>query len=568
MYPAFTFKIGGEAGFGVMSAGLVFSKIATRSGYHVFCYSEYPSIIRGGHNVMQVSVSDEPVTSQFKQTNFLLALNQETLNLHATEMVVGSGILYDPENVKAPSTLPKGVEKFEIPLLKIVREIEGSFVMRNTVAMGATVALLGGDMKHLKDMVHEEFGDKTDLVEKNYRACDLGYEYAMKNYANQITKLLVQKPNVTKKMVLTANESVAIGAIAAGVNFVSVYPMTPTSNIMHNMAPLQQKYNFIYKQPEDEISAINMAIGASFAGARTMVATAGGGFSLMAEGYGLAGITETPIVIIEGMRPGPATGLPTWTSQGDLRFVLHAHQDDFPRIILAASDVDSAFKLTMQAFNLSEKYQTPVVVLVDKYICESQQSTDFFDISDYKVERGKITFETISDYQRYKLSDDGISMRTVPGMGNFILANSDEHNETGYSNEESENRIAQMNKRMKKLETCAKQDMSASELFGPQNADLTIVSWGSNKGPILEALKQLPNVNYLHLTWVNPFPTEQVLQHLNNAKQLLNIECNYTGQMQGIIKERTGVDIKNNFLKFDGRPFYPEEIIEKAKQLL
>ena len=310
-----------------------------------------------------------------------------------------------------------------------------------------------------------------------------------------------------------------------------------------------------------------MAIGASFAGARAMTATAGGGFCLMTEGYGLAGITETPLVIIEGMRPGPATGLPTWTDQGDLQFVLHAHQGDFPRIVLAPGDVEEAFHMTMQAFNLADKYQTPVVVMIDKCICESHWSVPAFDYGDYKINRGKLVLKKQKEYARYALNADGISPRALPGTGNHIVANSDEHNEVGYSNEEALNRRQQMEKRMKKLEMCMKEDMPEPMLYGPKDAEVTIVSWGSNKGVILDAMKELPNVNYLHVTWMSPFPTESVKNILKSARKIVSIECNYSGQLMSLISEKTGIKIKSNLLKYDGRPFYPEEIIEKVNSL-
>jgi len=272
-------------------------------------------------------------------------------------------------------------------------------------------------------------------------------------------------------------------------------------------------------------SAINMAIGASFAGVRSMVATSGGGFCLMTEAYGLAGITELPLVIIEGMRGGPATGLPTWTEQGDLRFVLHAHQSDFPRIVLAPGDAEETFHMTMQAFNLAEKYQTPVVVLIDKHLCESHLSLDPFKYDEYEVNRGKLVTEKQEGYQRYTLSDDGVSPRTILGVGNHTVANSDEHNPEGYSEESAENRIQQMNKRMNKLETCRGQDMTKMPmLHGPEDAEVTIVSWGSNKGAILQAMKHFQDqdshipFNFIQLGWINPFPAEGVKERLQKAK--------------------------------------------------
>lgn len=564
----FTFKIGGEAGFGIMSSGLAFSKLATRSGYYIFDYAEYPSIIRGGHNVMQTTVADEPVGAQYQRTDFLVALNQETLDLHAGELGPGSGLIYDAEKCVLPK-LAKGVNVFAVPANRLGKEIGDSFLLRNTVALGATVALLSGEIKILKDLLSEEFSKRhPELVVNNHRVAQAGYDYVYEYYADKISNVLKLKHKVSPQVVVTGNDAVALGAVAAGMQFASIYPMTPISNILHILAPLQEKYGFIYKQPEDEIAAINMAIGASFAGARAMTATAGGGFCLMTEAYGLAGITETPLVIIEGMRGGPATGLPTWTEQGDLRFVLHAHQGDFPKIILAAGDAEEAFHLTMQAFNLADKYQTPVVVMVDKQLCESHFSVSPFVYTDYKINRGKFTTQQKAGYQRYALAKDGVSLRSVPGSGNEIVANSDEHNEAGYSNEEAQNRIEQMEKRMQKLQTSTKEDMPTPRLIGPKNADLTIVSWGSNKGAILEAMKNFDNVNFLHLTWISPFPATAIKSILGKARHVLNIECNYSAQMGGLIKERTGIEIKNNLLKYDGRPFFPEEIAAQIKKVL
>lgn len=565
----FVFKIGGEAGFGIMSAGLNFAKLATRSGYFTFDYSEYPSIIRGGHNLMQVVIAPEPVRAQYKSTDFLVALNKETIDLHIEELGDGASLLCDEEN-KLFIKPKKKINIFLIPINKIAKEIGGSLLLRNTAALGASIALLGGDLKIYKDLIAKEFSAKDPKVtESNFLVCHAAYDYAKQNYGNKIIssiKPLSRKTN--QKMIINGNEAVSMGAVAAGVKFVSIYPMTPTSGILHVLAGLQEKYDFICKQPEDEIAAINMAIGASFAGARSLVATSGGGFCLMTEAYGLAGMTETPLVIIEGMRGGPATGLPTWTEQGDLRMVLHAHQSDLPRIVLAAGDIEEAFHLTMLAFNLADKYQTPVVVIVDKQICESHMSLGLFDYKNYKVEVGKLLLKKQANYKRFALSIDGISMRSPVGFGNYVMANSDEHNEEGYSNEGAQNRIEQMDKRMRKLETCAANDMPKPVLFGPKNADLTIVSWGSNKGAILEAMKNVKNVNYLHLTWMSPFPSQETAKLLKKARHVLNIECNYTAQMGGLIHEKTGIAVKNNLLKYDGRPFYPEEIVAEIKKVL
>ncbi|NMB56635.1 2-oxoacid:acceptor oxidoreductase subunit alpha [Candidatus Beckwithbacteria bacterium] len=565
----FTLKIGGEAGQGIKSAGLLFGKVATRSGYWIFNYTEYPSLVRGGHNMMQTTISSEEVTAPTLHTNLLIALNQETIDLHHHEISDGGAILFDKDKNFDTSKVKTTVNIIEVPLVALAKKVGGMELMSNTVALGASVALLAGDIKHLRNMVEEEFGKKKPaMVKINQDAAQAGFDYIVKNYSQDIQQVIKPRENPEPKMIVNANETTAMGAIAAGMQFYCAYPMTPATNIIHNLAPLQQKYGFIYKQPEDEIASINMAIGAANAGARSMVGTSGGGFCLMAEGYGLAGITETPLVIVNAMRSGPATGLPTWSEQSDLLMALYSHQGDFPRIVLAAGDPEEAFYLTMKAFNLAEKYQTTVLLLTDKLICENDQSYHFFDYKDFVLNRGKYTIKKQDNYNRYELTDDGISLRSPLGVGNFFIANSDEHDAEGFSNEGIENRNQQMAKRMKKMEICKKEDMDGPTLFGPEEAEITLVSWGSNKGSILQALKEFDNVNYLHLTMINPFPVEQVAERLKKAKYLINVEQNFTAHMSKIIKQTTGIEILDNLLKYDGRPIYPEEIISKINQVL
>jgi 2-oxoglutarate/2-oxoacid ferredoxin oxidoreductase subunit alpha len=565
----FTLTIGGQAGQGIKSIGLLLAKLATRLGKNVYTYSEYPSLIKGGHNLTQVSISKDNVTAPRRTSEFWIALDQNTLNVHLEEFKDECGIIFDEEKKYDLSRINKNTNLFPVPLGKLTKESGGSYIMSNTVALGAAIALLGGSLQVFKDLLSDEFGQKgEEIVKINHLAAEKGYNFALDHFADKKNIVLVKENVIEQKMVANANDTVALGAIAAGLQFAAIYPMSPISNILHVLAANQKKFGFIYKQPEDEISAINMAIGASFVGARSITATSGGGFCLMTEGLGLAAMMETPIVIIDGMRPGPATGLPTWSGQGDLRFVLHAHQGDFPRIVLAPGDAEEAFYLTMQAFNLADKYQTPVIVLVDKNICEHDQSMPVFNIADYEIDRGKFTTKKEEGFERYKLSDDGISLRSVPGSGNFFIGNSYEHTVVGHDTEEIEDINNQMRKRMTKLTTCAKQEDISPKLYGPENADITIVSWGSNKGSILQALKDFPNVNFLHITWMIPFPSEAVKKILEKSRHIVNIECNYSAALGGLIKENTGIEIKDNFLKYDGRPFFPEEISEKLKSIL
>lgn len=572
LYKMVTLKLGGQAGQGVKSSGRSFAKFAVRSGYNAFTYTEYPSIIKGGHNVMQIIISQSEVNSPSLKTSILVALNQETIEAHLSELYDGSLIVFDGEAKLDVSKVPSFVKLCPLPLKMFSAQAGGSPLLINTVALGGAVGLMSGDIKVFCDLIAEEYGDKgAEVIAADQKAAELGYKFARDQYPNCVNDMLVplsKAENAQPKLLLSGTEAAATGAIAAGLQFVAIYPMSPITNILHVLAQFQEHYGYVYKQPEDEIAAVNMAIGASFAGARALTATSGGGFALMAEGYGLAGITETPVVIIEGMRGGPATGLPTWTGQGDLRFVLHAHQDDFPRIVLTPGDAEETFHMVMKAFNLADKYQTAVVVLIDKNICENDITVNMLDASGYVIDRGKFTTEKVENYQRYKLEADGVSLRSVPGSGNFFIGNSDEHDEEGFSNEESKVRIGQMTKRMRKLEVCAQQDMPQPTLYGPQNADITFVSWGSTKGAILDGMTGFENVNFLHLTWANPFPTEYVKKVLTSAKHVVNVESNYTGQMASLIREKTGFEITDNFLKFDGRPFYKEEIVDKITSLL
>jgi 2-oxoglutarate/2-oxoacid ferredoxin oxidoreductase subunit alpha len=567
MEDIFSLRVGGQAGQGAKATGLVLSRIAVRSGKQVHTYTEFPSLIKGGHNLMQILVSKREVNSPIRRTDFWILFDQNSIDLHLSEFKKGSEILFDEgKNYNLSKINPEAI-LFPVPLAKFAKSVGGTELLSNTVALGATTALLGGSLEILKNILSEQFGDKGEkIIEMNEKAAELGFNFALENFKGKKKEILT-KEDSEKRMVLNGTDAVAMGAIAAGLQFAAIYPMSPVSNVLAVLAANQEKYNFIYKQPEDEISAINMAIGASLAGARSMTATSGGGFCLMTEGYGLASMTETPLVIVLGMRPGPATGLATWSGQGDLRLALHGHQGSFPKIVLAAGDVKEAFELTMEAFNLADKYQLPVIVLIDKNICENDRSYPLFDTSGYEINRGKITLEKQENYERYKLVPDGVSPRTFPGVGNFFISNSYEHTSVGHDTEDIKTINEQMKKRMAKIGTCAASEKTDPELFGPEKADITIVSWGSNKGSILEAMKSLPNVNFLHLTWMNPFPSEKIKSILEKAKHIINIEANYEATLAGLIREKTGIEIKDFLLKYDGRPIFPEEIIERIKSI-
>jgi len=571
--------IGGEAGYGIMTSGVVMGKIFTRLGHSVFDYVEYPSLIRGGHNAYYVRASSSPIHSQKKTVDILVALNRHTVAKHANELSDHGVIIYDQDFKIDDIKLPPHVVAIPTPLVQITRDQGVDKLMMNTVAIASSLALFYHDFSVYETILNDAFGRKGgDVAAKNIAVAKAGFDFILKNHNDAFKEKVVKQEQ--KDVIIGGAEAVALGAIRAGLKFAAIYPMTPVNTVMNVLAMHALTYNIVVKEPEDEIAGINMTIGASFTGVRSMCATSGGGFSLMTEGLGLASQTEVPIVIIEGMRPGPATGMPTWTDQGDLRFVLHAHQGDFPRIILAPGDVFEAFSMTLHAFNLADKYQLPVIVLVDKYLMEGHATLESEKLrtesQNYKIERGKILTddeaEKETDYKRYHLVEDGISPRSIPGQkGGIALTGSDEHDEKGLYNEEAEVRIAMMNKRYKKLEM-ATPEIPKVNTYGADDKTLTIIAFGSTKLPVLDAMEVLKKegitIRFLQILSISPFPAVEVTNILNNSTKTFVIEGNYSGQLEGLIKEHTGLSINNHFRKYDGRPFYFEEIVEEVKKLI
>lgn len=576
----FQWLIGGEAGNGIMTTGAMMSKILTRLGMYVFDYTEYPSLIRGGHNAYYVHAGEVEVFSQKREVDILVALNRETIEKHLEELSENACIIYDPKTFKFDfANVHKNISVFEVPLLEIVHKYKTSRYMMNMVSLGASLGLIYEDFGILESLIKEQFSGKGEkVVSENLNLAKDGFDYVKNNFAAKFHIKIIKRDE--SNLLIGGIDAVTIGSIKAGLKFAAIYPMTPTSGIIPELAKNALEHKIIIKEPEDEISGINMAIGAGFAGVRSMVATSGGGFSLMTEGVGLAAQAEVPVVIIMGMRPGPATGMPTWTSQGDLRFILHAAQDEFPRVVLTPGDHLETLKLTMKAYNLAEKYQMPVIVLVDKYLMEGHKTEAVKEVDDllkaYKIERGKILTDEEAlkktDYKRYLITEDGVSPRSIPGQkGAIALSGSDEHDERGLYNEESENRIKMMDKRFRKVESLIR-DIDPPDFYGWQDAEITLISWGSNKFPIFEAMKLLKkkgvNINYLHVTCMYPFPAREIASVIKAAKNTLVVEGNKTGQFEGLIKEHTGLSIRDSLRKYDGRPFYPDEIIKKVQALL
>jgi len=411
------------------------------------------------------------------------------------------------------------------------------------------------------------------MGQTNASAAARGYEAARRVCKRKLGKQ-VTLIGTKKRMLLNGNEAVALGAMAAGCRFVSAYPMTPSTTIMEYMAGKDDELGIVVVQPEDEISAINMIIGAAYAGVRSMTATSGGGFCLMVEGLGLAGMTETPIVVVDGQRAGPAIGLPTRTEQGDLLFALHASHGDFPRVVLAPANVEDAFWLTVKAFNLADEYQVPVIILTDQYLASSYATAARFDLSRVQIRRGLLLSEAdpsrLESYRRYEITASGISPRAFPLQSTaLVVADSDEHNEEGHLIEDAETRTAMMLKRQRKLEGL-KKEISGPRTHGPPQADITLIGWGSTLGATKEAVDTAArhglSVNLVHFAEIWPFPTEAATLALKGARRTFAVENNATAQFAQLLRAETGLQVSGTILKFDGRPFTPAYVMEHLKK--
>ena len=562
------FMVGGEAGQGVQSVGFLLAKVFARGGYHVFADQDYESRIRGGHNFFRVRVSDSKVGAIAEGVDVLIALNMDTIELHQAKMVRQGIIIFDGEKIKGVSG--NDDDLFSMPLEKLAEAEAAGKLMTNTVALGAAMALVGYDLSILNVVLADRFG-KGEVADKNIAAAEAGYEYVQRERKGKFGKI---KPLPrAKRMLLTGNEAICLGAIAAGCKFMAAYPMTPASSIMEYLAAKSKDFGLVMVHAEDEIAAINMTIGAAYAGVRAMTATSGSGLCLMVEGIGLAGITETPVVIIDGQRPGPAVGLPTRTEQGDLQFVLHAHHGDFPRAVLAPATIEDAFWVTVKAFNWAERYQLPVIILTDQHLASSYATVDGLDLSQVIIDRGMLFSETDDDsfdYMRHRVTKSGISPRAFPGLGKaLVLTDCDEHDEEGHLTEDAEQRTAQVRKRLRKSLALEK-EIAIPQRYGARGAEVTLIGWGSTYGAIHEAVDMLrkegASVNLLHLSELWPFPTKAVADILSRASNSYSIENNATGQLARLIKAETGYSVGGRILKFDGRPFTPAYIAEAVRK--
>ncbi len=568
--------VGGAAGEGIASVGETFVRLCARSGLHAYAYNCYQSLIRGGHVLFQLQVGAEKVYTQTDDCDILIALNQDTIQREAKDAV--RGVLFNSDRLKLDeSALRPGCKALGLPCMKLAPNP----LMQNTVALGAAVKFSGLEFSVLEELLKETFKKKTaEVVASNVSAARAGYEYAEKNFPDMDIRLPASD---RRHMVMTGNQAFALGAAAAGCKFFAGYPMTPASSVMHWLTPRASKLGMVFKQAEDELAAMNMIVGAAVAGARSMTATAGGGFALMTEALGLAAMVEAPCVVVEVQRGGPSTGLPTKTEQGDLFQVLGAGQGDYPKIVLSPNSIEDAFYSTIEAFNLADRYQVPVVIMSDLLLSEHTETVEDLDLSP-NIDRGVWAVPGqnnggVGYHARYIDTPNGVSPRAVPGQeGLMHVAASDEHDE--HSNLISDvhtdplKRIKMMNKRMRKMEFAVK-DLKPTLIEGPAGADLTLLGWGSTIHILRHAMRHFnkggaKRINILPVRNLHPFQSKEVLESLRGAKKILALEANFTGQLCRLIRMETGFEIpaKNQMLKYDGEPFYPGSVIQRIEEAL
>jgi 2-oxoglutarate ferredoxin oxidoreductase subunit alpha len=547
--------IGGAAGQGLVTVGQILSKTLVQGGYFITVTQSYQSRIRGGHNTFTVRVGVDEVMAPKEQVDLLVAFNEETVKLNR-EYLAPDGLIVVDEAINV-----QGNHIFKIPFHELAKD---RFI--NIAALGCVGALLGLKEDLIAKTLDHFFGKKTaSLADENREALDGAFKWSSDHAPSEFQ--LSGVPEMSSRLMMNGNEAIALGAISAGVRFGSFYPMTPSTSIMLNLAANAGKAGLVIEQAEDEIAAINMALGASFAGAPAMVSTSGGGFALMVEGVSLAAMTETPIVIAVAQRPGPATGLPTRTEQADLDLVLYAGHGEFPRAILCPGTVEECFYLTRKAFELAERYQSPVFILTDQFLADSYRAVTPFDLEGLpRISVGAREVKTDS-YNRYSITKNGISPRLIPGKTkHLVVADSDEHTEDGHITEDLYIRKQMVEKRFRKEEGIRK-EVITPHMDSEKDPDLLILSWGSTKGAVLEAALRMKNeghsVSTIHFSQVWPLIPEHFLGRMEDAKEVICVEGNATGQLARIIRRETGFLMTKKVLRYDGLPITPEFIMRE-----
>ncbi|BCZ47154.1 2-oxoacid:ferredoxin oxidoreductase subunit alpha [Clostridium gelidum] len=547
--------IGGAAGLGMETVSSILEKVLKRKGFEIFTIQDYMSRVRGGHNFFQIRFGNEEINSHFDELDGIIALDKETIKIHIDNLKEDGFIICDDEIDFEDNRL------IRLTLKGIAKNIGNAKVYGN-VALGAFIKLFNLDLSGVKELLSEKF--KQEIAEKNLTAFEEGFKLAPHKYDIKSNK----KDN---NILIGGNDAIALGALAAGCKFYSAYPMTPSTSIMNYLASKMNEAEIVVEQAEDEISAINMAIGASYAGTRAMTGTSGGGFALMVEAVGLSGMLEVPLVIAEIQRPGPTTGLPTRTEQADLRFVIASSPGEIPKMVIALKEPEDAFYQTIRAFNLADKYQIPVILLGDQFLADSIRTVKPFSFDNIKIERHLYDekYSDAKEYKRYEITDTGISPRITPGKisGLTVLVDSDEHDESGHITESADVRNKMNDKRLRKMEYL-KEELQEPVFIGEENADTLLIAWGSLYSPVKEAVTLLngngKNNKYCALVFgdVWPLPDKQLKKYAQDIK-IINVEQNATGQLAALIRENTGIVCDSSILKYDGRPISSQEIYNK-----
>lgn len=581
MSQEFTIGIGGAAGDGLDKSGDTLAKGVSRRGLYVSAYNSYQSVIRGGHIWLRVRISEERAYSFGDHLNLLIALNQDAVERHAREVEPGGAVLYNSDRFNCETSLLRdGVVPLPLPVSEITKHL-GRLqpIMQNTVLLGATLFLGRLDFDSTAGVLSDTFQHKGQaVVDQNVGLLRAGFDYARERFVPLQKESW--KLSGIRRPFITGNEAFALGGVTAGCKFYSAYPMTPASSILHWMASHGAKCGVVVKQCEDELAVVNMAIGAGHAGVRAMCATSGGGFALMTEAIGQAGMLEAPVVVVEVQRGGPSTGIPTKTEQGDLNQVFGASQGDFPRVIIAPTETSDCFWAVVEGFNLAEKYQLPVLIISDLYLSEHPETIEEGAVRhDVRIDRGELVSEWPKGngaFKRYAFTPSGVSPRVLPGTeGTEYIAATDDHDEYGILISDVFTsppvRRKMMEKRMKKMEGVLR-EIDPPRLEGPADAPVTLIGWGSTRGVIREARALLAaqgvSTNHLHFRYLHPFHTEAVKAILKNSKTLIGVEGNYSGQFARFLRAETGISLHDNILKYDGEPFEPRIIAEEVKRVL
>ncbi|MFW6177465.1 MAG: 2-oxoacid:acceptor oxidoreductase subunit alpha [Desulfohalobiaceae bacterium] len=552
-------RIGGEAGQGLETLGQMLAKALVRSGYEVLTTQSAMSRIRGGHNYFSILVGLEPLLGPAEEVDLLLAFTQESVSLHQ-EALGEQGLILVSQDMQAP----KGAAKvLSVPYSELAKEK----IMANVAALGVVSALLGLEEATVSGIVEDSLGKKhQEMLSRNLDALQQGMQW-LKDQSPDF-QFLPGPSRQESKLVLSGNQALALGALAGGANFCSFYPMTPATGVALNLIARAEEFNLVCEQAEDEIAAINMAIGASFAGARSIVPTSGGGFALMGEGISLAGMTETPLVLVLAQRPGPATGLPTRTEQADLELALSTGHGEFPRAIFAPGNPEECFYLSARALDLAQRYQTPVIIMSDQYLADSIRSVqklDFSFLPNPNLSQAEV--EDPASYQRFAWSQTGVSPRLIPGSGqHLVVADSDEHTPDGHITEDHQVRVRMVNKRLQKQQGLL-QEFMPPKYQGPDTPELLLLAWGSSQGAVQEAAKLLQSqgqsVATLCFSQLWPLDPEQFAQHLEQAREVAAVEGNATGQLARLIRQETGFAVQRKVLRYDGLPLTAAEILRQ-----